>query len=498
MKKVFFLFLTFLILSCTYAQNVGIGTTNPVSKLTIQTPNNTEGFTHVSDGGIVLTDRVGGVSASIGTSSNHAFRLMANNNPIINLDVLGNVGVGLTDQTYKMDIADRIRIRSGPGSSTAGIWFNNPSNSSAFAFAGTKDVDQFGIFGTNAWNFVMNTNSGNIGIGANVPNPTNKLQIGSVGLTGFATNDLAIGNGTNALGIFQSNTSTYIGSTTDIVLMPRNNGQGRIGINTTAPRAPLDVVNTVSVEPPNSEFAYYAEGHNSSFSPIPLEGGSTDPNINVSIYASDRILASEFDAYSDTRIKSIVSVTNTTKDLETINALQITDYTMKDKVKYGNKPFKKVIAQEVEKVYPQIVSKHTDFIPNVYQVTSKLEKTTGGYLLSFNGKHNISKTAKKLRVLLSEGEGMQQFYIVSLPSEYQVLINTAELKTDKVFVYGEEVDDFRTVDYEGLTTLNISATQELSKLVKQQQAAMEVQSLQIAGLTQAVKSLKERGCADVQ
>jgi hypothetical protein len=31
------------------------------------------------------------------------------------------------------------------------------------------------------------------------------------------------------------------------------------------------------------------------------------------------------------------------------------------------------------------------------------------------------------------------------------------------------VDDFRTVDYEGLSTLNISATQELSKLEQKQQ-----------------------------
>jgi hypothetical protein len=36
-------------------------------------------------------------------------------------------------------------------------------------------------------------------------------------------------------------------------------------------------------------------------------------------------------------------------------------------------------------------------------------------------------------------------------------------------VYGEEVAYFRTVDYEGLSTLNISATQELSKLEQKQQ-----------------------------
>ena len=44
-----------------------------------------------------------------------------------------------------------------------------------------------------------------------------------------------------------------------------------------------------------------------------------------------------------------------------------------------------------------------------------------------------------------------------------MLIDAPQLNGDKVFVYGEEVDDFRTVDYEGLTTLNISATQEIAK-----------------------------------
>jgi hypothetical protein len=65
-----------------------------------------------------------------------------------------------------------------------------------------------------------------------------------------------------------------------------------------------------------------------------------------------------------------------------------------------------------------------------------------------------------------------------------------------VFVYGEEVDDFRTVDYEGLTTLNISATQELAKRqVRQQQdmAALVIEKdAQVADLRQRVDSQTAR------
>jgi len=401
----------FALMPASGTGNLGIGTATPVSKLTIQTPNNTDGFTHISDGGIILTERIGGVSASIGTSSNHTFRIVANNNPVINIDPAGNVGVGIIDQTYKMDIADAIRIRSG--SNAAGIYFNNPSNSALAAYIGTRDANLAGIYGFNGgWGLVMNTSNANVGIGTAVGNPTNKLQIGSVGATGFATNDLAIGNGTNAMAIYQTNASTLIGATTDIVLMPRNNGHGRVGINTNTPRAPLEVGDNVILGTTNYTFVTLGD--------IQENGICNGCNSIASIYATNAVYAQEFDAYSDARIKNISGISNTTKDLETLNALQVTDYTMKDVVKYGNKPFKKVIAQDVEKVYPQVISRHTDFIPNVYQSTAAVEKAANGWLLSFSNAHNISNDAKKLRVLLSDTEGMQEVNIVSIPSAPQV------------------------------------------------------------------------------
>src|SRR5258708_3148621 len=80
---------------------------------------------------------------------------------------------------------------------------------------------------------------------------------------------------------------------------------------------------------------------------------------------------------------------------------------------------------------------------------------------------------------------MKQYNIVSIISDKEVLINAPDLNGDKVFVYGEEVNDFRTVDYEGLTTLNISATQELSKLVTKQREDIDA-------LTSKMESLQKQ------
>ena len=462
---------------------VGIGTALPTDKLTVQGTG--YGLTH-TDGSATIGTWIGNfqgvTTVKFGTKSNNSLNFFtANGLPQMTLSTTGNFGIGTESPTEKLTVQTStnsygISHRTSEGNILA-TYIGGTS-----AGIGTFSNTNMRIYSNGVGAIFIGSGTNNVGIGVDFP--ANKLQIGSVGATGFATNDFAIGNGTNAVAIYQTNETTLIGSTTDIILKPRNNGLGRVGINTNTPRASLDVDSYVVIQD-----GYYAYMNGTS----DLDGIGLckfcDPQI--SIISSYGVYASEFDAFSDARIKNIIGISNTTRDLETINALQIEDYTLRDKVKYGNKPFKKVIAQEVEKVYPQVVSKHQDFIPNVYQLTSKIEKTHSGYLLSFTGKHNISKTAKKLRMLSPEGKGMEAFDIISIGSDYQVEIKANDIRAGKIFVYSEEVDDFRTVDYEGLTALNISATQELSKQAKQQQAAMDEEGKKIAELVEEIKLLKK-------
>ena len=317
---------------------------------------------------------------------------------------------------------------------------------------GVKDVDVAGIYGNVAgWGLVMNTNTGDVAVGNQNPMAGYKLSVqGNEYINGVLviTGDAKIA-GNLLLG-------------------------GKIGIGGTL-GAPLEVYSDV----PGT--------YHNNWTYLQNQTASAD---GLSIRAHGSVVAEFFAATSDARLKNIMGGSNSTKDLEIINALQITDYTMKDNIKYGNKFFKKVIAQEVEKVYPQVVSATVGYIPNVYAVPGKIEKTAKGYLLSFTNKHNLSKGAKKIQLMV--GSETKQFPIVSIPSENQVLINAADLKIDKVFVYGEVINDFRNIDYDGLVTLNISATQELSKLLKKQQAEIEAQNIKIAELTEAIKALKNK------
>jgi hypothetical protein len=105
------------------AQNVGIGTSSPATKLTIQTPDNTDGLSHISNGGIVLKERVGGTSAAMGTYSNHNFRLVANGANVISITPAGNVGIGTTDPgSFRLKISEAFQGLAIENSTTLDNW----------------------------------------------------------------------------------------------------------------------------------------------------------------------------------------------------------------------------------------------------------------------------------------------------------------------------------------------------------------------------------------
>ena len=72
---------------------------------------------------------------------------------------------------------------------------------------------------------------------------------------------------------------------------------------------------------------------------------------------------------------------------------------------------------------------------------------------------------------LSSGERIRLIFenkeeIATVVSATSKNITTDLSVSGKVFVYGREVDDFRTVDYQAISMLNVSATQELLKRIK--------------------------------
>jgi len=99
----------------------------------------------------------------------------------------GNLGVGVSDPRFHLDIGGRVRFRDEAGANTAGAWYQAENGFGAggladIAFVGVLDATRVGIYGNDprgalGWGFTFDTVTGNVGIGTGTSYPTSKLQV---------------------------------------------------------------------------------------------------------------------------------------------------------------------------------------------------------------------------------------------------------------------------------------------------------------------------------
>lgn len=190
----------------------------------------------------------------------------------------------------------------------------------------------------------------------------------------------------------------------------------------------------------------------------------------VSIHASNMILCDvEVQITSDARVKQPLGISDSKRDLELLDALQITDYTYRDTVQHGTAAEKKVIAQQVEAVLPQAVDKHKGTVPDIYRPA-----------VSDNGWVRIpTDLAKGERVKILHGDKEEILEVLeTAPGAFRVGLASS---VRDIFVYGREVDDLRSVDYDAIAMLNVSATQELHRKLQTLEKRLEALEKRLGG-----------------
>ncbi|MCP4551723.1 MAG: hypothetical protein GY834_06720, partial [Bacteroidetes bacterium] len=357
-----------------------------------------------------------------------------------------NVGIGTSTPISPLEINKTLDQAS------LVTLINNSSNGGSILTATSNSTGDTNIVNIQNNAFVIEGN-GRVGIGTSTPISSLEINktLDQASLVTLINNS---NNGGNILTATSSSTGT-----TDIVDIQNGafviEGNGRVGIGTDSPmRAKLEVIGS---EDPLLAYAFYAyNGSGTAF--FGEKTGSHD----YSIYTDQSIAASQFNAFSDARAKSIKGLSDASTDLSTLMKIEITDYTMKDEISKGNAPNKKVIAQQVKEVYPQAVQDNiTEVVPDIYQ---KAEVESGWIVLTTD-----LQAGDRVKLIT---ENASEIYEVQEVKEHGFRV-VLPLNTDKVFVYGREVDDFHTVDYEAISMLNVSATQEQQHIIEAQQAEIE-------------------------
>ncbi len=211
--------------------------------------------------------------------------------------------------------------------------------------------------------------------------------------------------------------------------------------------------------------------------------GRSGFSANVSIRATNSVVAHNFVATSDRRLKLPEGQSDAAEDLKTLDALEIVNYTMKDGTIDGGRKHKKVIAQQVEKVFPQAVSQTTGVVPDIF----RLATVKDGVIAFKDGSEVDLKKGETVRLVSKGSEVLSEVTEVQKKG-FRV---KDEVKDEEVFVYGRRVDDLRVVEYEALAMLNVSATQELHRTIQEQAAALKKLSDEKSALEQQLAAAKE-------
>ena len=391
----------------------------------------------------------------------------------------GNVGIGTSSASAPLTV--QASSTSGAAPDANGIYVNNSTagrNSVVAARVvqgGGAPIYSMDLLGVGGWTMGMDTSDYALKFGTSWENPfgtntrltldrSGNMRLLS-GTTLFASNIDLYSNGNMLTGkmadsdwwqIFgegsSDNGSLVIRSgdnsnepiifrQTDTERM-RIASNGYVGIGTTSPNAPLHISGT------GSSVSYYrnATGTGNGWS----DTSYTTFSDVFSLIVSHGILADLIYLQSDERIKVIENFSDAEKDLETLLKIQITDYHYKDSVANGTSKHKKVIAQQVEKVFPQAVRKSESPIPDIF---AEAAITNGWVQLATD-----LTVGEKVKLLTKQGE-IQAAVTAVRADGFQV---DTDVENGNVFVYGRIVDDFRVVDYDAISMLNVSATQQLN------------------------------------
>ena len=405
----------------------------------------------------------------------------------------GNIGVGNASPPSALTVtaassspaAPQLLITATDTTERLRLGVNDTGNGTGFIQAWKED--------SGAQNLLLNSDGGNVGIG--VTSPMAKLHVNGVGQfrTGTASDGyVSITPGTASqagyLGWHKPGDARlgYMGyDSTDVLLHLENSanfkvmngsvGLGKTPANRLSVSGRADFSDNVCIGAVYSDHARLSvwggpvHGIVGSYINGSTVGGRTAHGAHTmslftehSIWCNNTVIAS-----SDRRIKDIEGKSDGSKDLQALLGIDITDYRYKDQINHGDTPQKKVIAQQLETIFPQAVSRQTNVIPDIYEKATILED--GWIELATD-----LKKGERVRLIATEGGKILEVLEVE-KMRFRTEFTPAEGE-ESLFVYGREVKDFRIVDYDAIAMLNVSATQEIKKEKDAEIAALKAEN----------------------
>jgi len=425
-------------------------------------------------------------------------------NPTLTLSPYGFIGSYATDGTTKLPLVLN-NTNYFMGNGRVGISTDNPGNifqvgdggrlrisngTNDYTLLGTKETDDINNTRIVLSGFQRTNFNGNIeyyvitSTGAhkfNIDN-VNKLEINGtnaifnnniiVGNVNTGNPNIQIGTGTDNIGISRPSAGGLSSSAAigDMVIRASNklflqsgtgfsamcintNNNIQLGYGYTTATFPITLNSTNFT---NQSFTGYTSGIASGIS---TSSSFANPGIYIGIMNTTAFSVG-FYIYSDKRIKKDFEPID--NSLEIIEKINLTTFKYIDYIKKGNKKNYGVIAQEIEKIVPEVINECKDYIPDIYKNANGYDGNNTIYI-----KVDNLIIGDKIRIYDNKNKEHHK-EIINISEDYITIDEPIEDYEDgsDLFIYGKEIPDLKNVNYEALFIVNMRATQELYKRVK--------------------------------
>jgi len=198
------------------------------------------------------------------------------------------------------------------------------------------------------------------------------------------------------------------------------------------------------------------------------------------------IAATGIQASSDKRIKHNITQIEKDNALNILRELNPVRYEYKENAIHGT--YYGFIAQEIENILKTSVKYNRNFIPNIQSFVDYTKIANNKYNIkcqnpiTFESKNPLPYT---IRVYYDDNYSSNTATIIEIISSNEFIIETSpDISFNKCYIYGQEVDDYRTLVYDHIFTVTTAALQEVDR---QQQS----DKARIAELETEIVSLKQ-------
>ena len=511
--------------------NVGIGTTNPKTKLYIkgdsliintENPNENNTLTRVRGGRIFLAGHSGYSQACIsgidyrgGPSGTYkgglAFYVYKDNNdnnpgldPLyqgnvnfdagsgmveaIRIDNNGKVGIGITNPNSKLQVFGGVsigNIDAAPdgnlkvaGSITGGnITSTGTISGATITTTGSITSDGGTISGATI------TSTGNISLnGADIDSFSGSglyLQSGSTNNKNvkIPTGKLVVGSTNNASYPVEVHGSTVRGDANTPYL-----NFGSVGIHVQEDKT-WDQYN---------QLIYAAATGNSGRNIFIKSYGSRD----ISIWSEKYVACAGIQQVSDERIKINIRDISDNISLQKLRDISCCLYEYKDPLSRDFYTQIGFIAQQVNEHFPLAISFVKDIIPNEMRIIENpqwskiIDGSNNKFKLTIPDLEDVSGNTKYKFYMSNDVSGNDECEKISFTLEDDPKSFIFDQSWNYLYLYGKEVDDFHRINKDKLFALNFSATQEIDKIQQQQLLDISGNTLNIAKNETDIELLK--------